>query len=336
MARAAIKKESYNEECERLIAALKFAAAAIEKTDANGLAQFVQITNNTLISQNDTFSIGVKLETNLDLCVHGEKLLAALNQCGPNFQMVQISAQELSVKSGNFRAIVPVLPSDIFGQINPDISCGALNQFFFDAIEICGKLCSGKGDRAIDQTILLKDQTIVGTNGGVAVEYWHGCGFPSSISLPKKTIDAISKLKRPFLNFGVSATSLTLYFDNNTFLKTRIGALEWPSTDHMFYNNMPEVEGISLWRGFADALRAIDKFIDNDVLVFCADTMATHADLSHAGATYAVPGLPPGYKFSAAYWRILLPHIETVFVAPLGKAWAFTGKNLRGLIIGRY
>jgi len=336
MARAAAKDTAANDERLRLIDALKFAAAAIEKTDVSGLSAFVTISNGIVTAQNDTFALGIKTVTDLDLCLHGEKLLAALNQCTANFQMVQISPQELSVKSGSFRAIVPVLPSDTVQPILPDAPVGALGKPVTDGLEICARLCVGKGDRAFDQSVLFKDQTIVATNGGLAIEYWHGFGMPGGQAMPKKAVDCVIKLKKPVVSFGFSENSLTIFFDDESFIKTRLNVTPWPDTDGMFFKSTPSVAPVPLWKGFADGLKALEKFIENDLIVFRPDMLATHTDLNHAAASYKVPGLPNGHKFSAAYWRIILPFAEQIFIAPVGSPWAFTSKNLRGLIIGKH
>jgi hypothetical protein len=323
-----------NDERLRLIEALKFASVAIEKDDNSGLSQYVAIRDHWLMAENNTFCIGMPFSSGLEMCLHAEKLHAALAQCGQHFQMTQLSAQELSIKSDKFRAVIPVLPSDTIAPLNPDLKCGALSPAILKGFAAVQKLCTGKDARIIGQSVLLRSNVVIATNGGILVEYWHGIHLPMAI--PKKTVDTIVKLDKPLTGFGFNpGVSFTFYFADNSFLKTRLIAGEWPNIDKLFANKFNPGSAKPLWNGFADAIAALDKFIELDTVYFHDGVLSTHRNLEHAAASYTVTGLPAGYAFAPSYWRTVLPLCENVSIAAPGEPFGFMSSSARGLILGK-
>jgi hypothetical protein len=335
-AAAKLKAASTNNARTALLEALKFAAVAVDSSDNSGLSAFVTIRDGLLMTENETFCIGVPVDSPLDMSLHAEKLQAALQQCGATFQMVQVSAEQLSITSGKFRAVIPILPSEQITPSNPDVWVADINDRIMEGFKACCKACTGKGERAINQSVLLGPGSIIGTNGGFAIEYWHGIDLPPGLCIPKKAVDTICKLTKPLAGFGFSeGRSVTFYFDDNSFIKTRLYAGEWPKVGKLFEENMGG-DFVPLWDGFALALKAIQKFTENDTLHFHEGRLATGHLIEQSAASYDVPGLPGGQKFSEVYWHICLPYAERVKIGAPGAATVFISENTRGLIMGKH
>jgi len=329
------KANTTNDQRLKLIEALKFAAVAIVKDDNSGLSQFVAIRDHWLMAENDTFTVGTPIETDLEMCLHAEKFLAALSQCSEIFQMVQVNPQELALKSGAFRAVIPILASDTVARFDPDAVCGTFDDKLKEGFKIASKICTGKDDRSISISSLLRKNSIVATNGHVAIEYWHGFDFPKPMAIPKKTVEILSKIDKSLVGFGFSDVSLTFYFADMSFLKTRLVSATWPDLDKLFNDNTFATE--PLWQGFAQAIDALNKFCDDDTVWFHRNVLSTHGNLEHSAASYNVPNLPGGLKFSLAYWRIILPYAKNISTlhADRGKPMFFTSDCVRGLLMGK-
>ena len=344
MARAAKSKpasNSDNEEKARLIAALKFASVAIEKTDNSGLSEFITIAGHWLMARNETFALGVQVDTDLEISLHAEKFLAALELCGDNFNLVQFSANELSIQSGNFRAVVPTLPPTSVAEFSsPDAPAGQLSAEILEAFRVCGKACAGKGSKVYHNSVLLQANTMQATNGAIAFEFWHGSPFPCPMGIPKKTVDALAKLGEPIAGFGFSDRSLTIYLSNGSFIKTRLMTEAWPTKLSELFDKHagPHLRNQPLWAGFVDALGALAKFTkENDTIVFHDNLVATSEVADHAAASYVVPGLPGGPKYSLAYWRIVAPFAVNIVLPKLKEEpLGFFCNNVRGLILGKH
>lgn len=314
----------------KLIEALKFALNASDKADAT--PGYACIHDNYLTMSNETFSIGVFVDVVMDICPQAELLKAALEQCDSTFQLTQINESSFSVKSSKFRAVVPSIDPGLIRPVIPDENVAVINNALRDAFECCGQYCSSRLDRIIHECVLLRANTVVATNGGIAVEYWHGIDLPGRLTIPRKTVDIITKITKPLTGFGFSPDSVTFYFEDFSFVKTKLIAGEYPDTDKLFSANTT-AELIPIWPDFFTGLKAISKFIKDDTVFF--ENNAVHSAYASAdGASYAVLGLPGGFGFSSAYWRSIEKYATHVMATLVHTGPVFfTGKNIRGLMM---
>lgn len=321
-----------NDDRLKLIEALKFAAIA-GKDDNDEKTNFVAISDNWLSVENDTFALGINVDVDLELCPHSEMFKAALQQCGQQFQLTQLDAA-VSLKSGNFRAAVPAIDRALLAPFAPDPVCAVINDNLRDGIAACLRVIPRKNDnRVYTQGSMLKANTISATNGGIAVEYWHGIDLPGPLLIPRKTMETIIKIGKPLAQFGFSNTSITFYFDDLSFIKTRLLVGDFPNMQPLFDKQLGN-RLFNIWLGFYEGLSAINAFVQNDVVHFHRDYIASHSSLE-LGANYRVEGLPQSYVFSAAYWRAIEPLAREISLAPVGQPFGFRGNCVRGLLIGR-
>lgn len=319
-----------NDERSKLIDALKFVGIATQGEE--GKNEFVSFGAHLLRASNDTFTLGIPVGVDLELCPRGEQFKSALEQCGSEFKLTQIEKTSISVKSGAFRAVIQALEVDQLDQMAPDPPCGQLTGTLRDAFIACLRVMS-KGERHIHNALLLRANTLTATNGGMALQYWHGIDLPGRLNIPKKTADIISKIAKPLSQFGFTANSFTIYFDDMAFLKTRLMHDEYPDVDRLFI--APGNTFVPIWPEFYKGIDAISAFVEHDRVFFNAGILSTH-DLAEQGASYLVEGLPNCGVFNPAYWKAVQPYIE--YVAMNTKELdpvTFMCKNARGLLMGR-
>lgn len=312
----------------KLIEALKFAAIAIDNQDDK---TFVAIRDNWLTAENETFGIGCPVPVALDLCPQADLFSAALRQCGQLFQLTQVSLNGVSIKSGNFRALVPAIERELLSSCVPDAPCAVIDDKLKDAFAATVKV-TGKGERLINKCVLMRAGSMVGTNGGIALEYWHGIDLPK-LCIPKKTAETLAKITKPFAAFGLSDRSATFYFADSSFLKTRLIAGDYPDVDRLF--NAPVASHLPLWVDFYVALAAVNGFVQDDTVFFHGGCLGSHREIE-LGASYQVAGLPGGLGYSPTYWRIIEPYITHVQAQiRQGEPLSFYGPHVRGLIMGK-
>lgn len=319
----------------KLIEALSFVAVADTGKDVDKYA-YVKIRNGFATALNDVFTIGAPVEVELDLCLHGEKLKAALEHCGPNFQLTQLDDVSVSVKSEKFRATIPAFSADTLPPGEPDDAIASINDNIKSAFTLCNPLISGKGTRLLDDCMLLRAYTAVATNGHMAFEYFHGIDLPPNLLIPKLTVTVISKMKKPLTHFGYAPNkSVTFWFEDGSFIKTKLCDGEYPDVDKLYqqFNGHPFYP---LPENFFEGLDAIDKFSENDSVYFQQGYVSTHRSLQ-IGANYRVDGLPPGFCFNAGFWKRVKEICGQVCFLPDIKApVCFHGTNVRGLIMGKH
>ena len=326
------KVEPVNDDRQKLLTALAFAGVTIEKAD-EGKTSFVSFRDRWLMAANDTITISTPVDIDLELCPQADKFEAALKQCGQQYQLTQIEANAVSIKSGDFRAMIAALPLDLFEPCTPDLPCAAISDRLNIAMETCAKVMSNKGDRAFNKSLLLRANSVVGTNGGLVIESWHGIDLPGEFPIPNKAIEAILKINKPLCQFGFSENSVTFYFDNGAWLKTRLISTPWPNLDRLL--NLPTALYEPIWPEFFVALKAIDAFVQDDTVYFHNDVLATHRVIG-IGASYRVAGLPGDRSFGVGNLRIVEPFVTHIAMgADRTTPAAFVGENVRGLIVGK-
>lgn len=330
MARKPKAVASANDDREKLIAALDFVLLATKGND-EGKSAFVAFHNNCVTAENDTLTLGVAVDVGLELCPEAAKFRAALIQCESTFQLTQLDDSAVSIKSGAFRALIPAIAPGMIAQNVPDLPCALINNNIRNAFEACSKTMS-KGERVFNKSVLLRSGSAVGTNGGILVEYWHGLDLPGVFGIPKKTVETILGTAKPLYSLGYSDRSITFYFEDGSFLKSRIMSEAWPDVDRLL--NSFDTATHAIWPQFFAALKAVQAFVQNDTIHFHANHLGT-AHTLELGASFQVPGLPDDRHFSATYWRILEPYIDHVKLGLTGSPTSFTGRNVRGLIMGK-
>lgn len=313
----------------KLLDALRFASIAIDK---DGAHSFVAFRGQWLTAENETFAIGCPVATDLDLCPQADLFTSALNQCGQNFQLTQVSLNGVSIKSGNFRALVPALSHDTMSPVVPDAWQVEINDNLKTAFAACSKMVGKKDDRLINKCVLMRSGNMIGTNGGIAIEYWHGLGLPT-LCIPIKTAETISKITKSLRAFGMSDRSATFFFEDGSFLKTRLIAGEYPNVDRLFEANTSGF--VPIWPSLYAGISAIKGFCPDDSMYFDSNRIGSHRN-SELGASYAIAELPGNYCFSILYWLAIEPYATHVAVASQqGAPHAFYGPNVRGLIMGK-
>ena len=316
----------------KLIDALGFVSFASQGHD-NEKFNYVRIKDGILMAADDTIAIGVPVEVDMELCLHGDKFKSALEQCGDSFQFTQLSDANVSVKSEKFKANIGATDVNLMSPYEPDKNIAVIDDRIKSAVEVCNPFVTGKGERVITQCGLLKANTAVATNGHIAVEYWHGIDLPP-VMLPKRTLTAISKLKKKLVGFGFSYNSATFHYEDSSFLRSQLYDGSYPDTDRLFipfdsatFKPLPDE--------FFKGIEAIEKFVQDDTIYFHTDHIGSDNSLE-LGANYKVPGVIGGWTFSAKYWEMVKPLIETVhFPNATNQAVGFRSKAVRGVFLGK-
>ena len=323
---------SANDDRAKLIDALRFASIATK--DEDGKTSFVAIADGQLRAYNETFTIGAPVDVALDLCPQADKFAAAMQQCGGEFKLTQMDTSGVSIRSGAFRALVGAIPHDMLDPMQPDPPCAIIGEPLRDAITACLRVMTGKGDRLINTALLLRANSMTATNGAVAIEYWHGIDLPGPMNIPKKTAETLAKhITKPFARFGFSPNSATFWFDDMSFLKTRLLAGEYPNVDRLFANVRSGF--IPVWPMLFTGLKAIKSFVEDDRVFFHSGHVATHQSLD-LGASYQVDGLPSHGCYNPALWWQIEPFVKQVALgATTSEPAAFVGDYVRGLLMGK-
>lgn len=321
-----------------LLSALKF-ISLITKEIGTPSETHVRLQSNWATASNGILALGHPIQNEALYCCPQNKLLIdALSKCTNEITfepIISLSGMgQLSIKSGKLKAIIPCLAPDLINCIGPDEPIATIDNRLKDGFEAVGMSTIENNSQTIyNASILLNGQSIVGTDGKVLIEYWHGIDLPKNLPIPKNVIAPLLKSNKTLAQFGMSKTSVTFWYDDGAWIKSQLYAEEWPDVSAIL--ERPSQQS-TVPKGFFDGLDAIKGFTDSAVY-FGPGIVRSHSD-DAAGASYEVPGLPAGPIFNLKQLLMLKSHIETVdfqVAGPFtGNMLLWFGKNCRGAVSG--
>jgi hypothetical protein len=326
MARAP-RKKSEKQASSGILNALNFVSVA-QKKKGMGFQTHCVFKNNTVCAFDGMLSAGAYIEEELNAAPQTETFKNALSLCGDTLTITQLDSARLAIKSGAFSAFVPCLTDDM-PTIEPDPPQALADNRLIDGFKLISHLADEEKDVLALSSILVKSGSMIGTNGIVVAEFWHGIDFPFSLIMPKAAVTAILKINKKLVKFGFSQTTFTFYFDDLTWIKTQLFNGEWPDVEKVLNvasNPWP------LFDNFYKAIAGLEKFALKDRAFFYKDKVQSSVCDSE-GASFEIEGLPEGPIFAISQLKNIEGMFDKIdFVTYNDKAYFF-GNNLRGAIM---
>lgn len=323
-------KPRKQKETSSLIKALNF-IAKIQKDAGTAIQTHCHIHDNVIVACDGVISAGHKIDEDLNVCPHTLQLLTALSKCGQNLSMTQLENNKLAVKSGKFSALIPCDPNYSIA-VAPDDPCGSISDVFIHALGEVSHLAQEQAQKVVLASVLMRSGSVMATNGVVALEQWHGIDVPTC-ALPKVFVTVLCSIDKKVTSFGYSGSSITFWFEDESWIKTQLYAEEWPaSLDRILKANG---EFKPLPKGFYEALRNVEDFSEGGsekgTVWFDELGMNSHQTKDN-GATYEIKDLPAGLAFRIKYLKQIEKACKSISYNKV-TMWFF-GDNIRGAIMG--
>lgn len=318
---------SSKKESSSLVKALDFVALA-QKDKGAPYQTHVALGRNKAVAYDGVLSAGHSIEEDLVACPHTHTLLSALKKCSGALSVTQLDSGKLSIKSGKFRSYVPCLPDASLPGIYPDPRVGILNNSIRDGLALLSPFIVENSQRVVTASALLRSGSVLATNGQVLLEYWHGIDLPPGLIVPKLFINALCRINKDIVAFGYSESTFTVYFNDDSWLKTQLYNERWPNCDDILarpHKSQP------LPSGFFEALDTILSFIEDGRVRIRDGRLQTHQDHG-VGANYEVDGLQANVVFNAKHLKLLDGVIKTIDFTGNNGVSFFYGDNIRGAL----
>ncbi len=287
------------------------------------------------IAYNGVVTAAQSIDEDIYCCPHNATLINALSKCGQNLSITQLDINRLSIKSDKFKAVVPCVDPTLYHLPSPDPAICSIDDNFKLGLEAVNSLVSDDSQRIELASILMNGKSLISSNGVMIFEYWHGIDLPPDISLPKAFANVLIKSTKKLVSFGFSQFSITVYFDDGSWIKTQLFAETWPDVSAVLdrkANAWPIPS--TFWQG----VDAVAGFSTDGLLHFRTASIASHSDAA-VGASYECQGVPDGPVFAAKQLLLIKPFAELIDFMAEGmhdtKMLMFYGKNIRGCIAGR-
>jgi len=304
--------------------------------------EYVRLSNRWAVAFDGQLAMGYPIEEELSLCPHLGRLKTAIDKAGATISIAATDNGRLSVAGEKLRAVVPCLPPERYPPVMPDQNIAVLTGAINDGFQHVTALAKDEADRIVEASILLRANTMVGTNGSLILEYWHGIDLPPGLAIPQRAAKAIAKSPKACIGFGFDwGRSATFYFEGGAWLKTQLYDEAWPEIDGIL--NVECFNYAPLPDGFFDGLAAIEKFSEDKTCHFADDKLrSTYASAMNDsaqelvyGATYDIPGLVGKHAFSTDLLKLAKPAMANVdYVTHDDRAVFYNlDANLRGVLM---
>lgn len=304
------KKPSTKKQESELLKALKFVSLAQVKDDQISYKTHCRIMPGGIIAYDGILAAGHPAPFELAACPNTFKMIAALEKIDGTFSLVLNSPTIVSIKAGRFDVKIECLDNSVLNPAQPDQSISALNNKFREALNIAG-IFTKEGDAMIvNAAMQTRNRSVIGTNGNVLIEAFHGIAFPPGLNMPKNFVEALRRVDKDIASFGFSDGSFTVYFSDGAWLKTQLYQENLPNVDKV----LTMTEGapwIDIPAGFFDAIRAVLPHSETNRIYFGQDQIQSHS-ADQKGARFQVPGIAPGQSFDGKYLLALESFIQRV------------------------
>jgi hypothetical protein len=314
-----------------LIDALKFVSIA-QRAKGDLRMTHCLMQDGWLLATDGAISAGCKIEDTINAAPHTAKLIAALSKAKGQISIVQVNAYKLTIKGDKFQATIPCAEAHEMFPVAPDPNIATVTNDVKKGFGACAALVNESAPEAFKAGVLLQSGTIVGTDGIVMLEYWHGVDLPPGLLIPKAAANAIANCAKDVAGFGFTNNSVTIHFTDGAFLKTQLFASQYPD-----YLRVLEEYECDYWPVPDDFFTAVDhvaEFGENGRVYF--DTNIMRSDpIPGEGASYEVQGLPPGMAFSSVELNKVREYFKKVcWIPEVSKAFFVTDGVARGVIMG--
>lgn len=310
-----------------LVQALNFVALA-QRDKGAPYQTHVNLSKNFATAYDGVLAAGHRIDEELSACPHTATLLAALARCDGALSVTQLDSGRLAVRSGKFRAFVPCSEPSVVSLTAPDPVCGVIDDRIRDGLSLLSPLIAENSQRVATAAALIGSGSIKATNGRCIMEYWHGIDMPPGLLVPKLFINALEKIKKKLVGFGFSQGSLTVYFDDQSWLKTQLYNDIYPDFDRILNR---EHKPVDLPEGFHEALDNVFDFIEDNRLRL-RDGVMRSSDADNCGASYELPGLVANVILNAKDVKLVGKVIKRIDFNGTNGVTYFYGDNVRGAL----
>jgi hypothetical protein len=156
--------------------------------------------------------------------------------------------------------------------VTPDAGVAPCSPAFIAALQTVGVLVTDNAQLALHCCIKVSPGVVTATNGHVLLEADHGLDMPT-VCVPKVFATVLAKIGKAPVSVGASDSSLTVWFDDGSWLRTQLLAFTYPDTNSM----LPTDESVlTISADFFKAAGYLSQFTDDADIYVDGKTMSTH------------------------------------------------------------
>lgn len=309
-----------------LIRALQFVSMAQKDAGTNYQTHCI-INNHWCVAFDGLLMIGCKVEEDISACPNTSKLLTALQKCGAQIAITQLTENAIDVKSDKFKAKIDCVSLDQMPLSSPDPFAGPITDAVKAACGALAWLATEGATQPFKAGVYVKAGSAVATSGMVLLEYWHACNMPELL-LPKRTAEVLSRIDRKLVGFGFSQTSVTFYFEDESFIKSQLLDDRFPEYEKLF-DGFSGMSSVPVSPDFFKAVESIAPFAEQKIAWFRGNRLQSHK-VDDLGASHECEGMPNIDGCNVEFLKACQPHFHNVIFG--NGSLMFSNGMVRGCI----
>lgn len=317
-----------------LLTSLRFVSLA-QTNEGTPYQTHCRFINNQIIAFNGVLAAGVPVETELSVCPHTFQLIRALERAKGQHSISVLDTRQLSVTTSRFRALVPCMLDSDLAYVTGDVRQWPLNDAFRHAAEAALMFTSEGSTVVAYASAITRDGSIVGTDGRVFIEAWHGIPTPPGLLIPKQFFAALSKVNKTIAGFGFGQTSFTVWFEDNSWLRSQLYVNETVPNLDIVFEWASKAKPTEIPKDLFAAIEAVAPFNDAGRFHIGDGLVSSHENIDQ-GATYTVKTMEPAGEFVSKQFLALRNLITKIDLYGNDRAVLFFGGNDKTQIRGAF
>lgn len=313
-----------------ILPALQFVKGAVSGKDFTPALTHFHISESRIQAFNGHLALSSPINLDINATPKAIPFFKAIQNCTKTTAIHLTPAGRLGIKSGKFKAFIPCT-NEVFPEMQPSGEKIKLENGFIDALKTLVPFIAEDASRPWSRGVLFKKQSAYATNNIILIEYWLGYDFPLEVNIPHAAVKELIRIGKEPEYLMVDDKSVSFIYNDDRWLRTNLLESKWP--DFTEYLNQPS-EQISIPKDFFEDIDSISPFVDDLGRIFFNNSNATTSLCEGEGASVDLDMELNTSCFHVKQLLLLNNTAATVDFNQYPKPCPFSGKNLRGVIVG--
>lgn len=316
-----------------MLSELKFVQGVVAKKGFVPELTHFRIEGGRVQGYNGKIALSAPIDFDIDCTPKAVNLVKAISQCEEAVQLGMTPTGRLSIKSGKFRSYITCIEGAT-PHVKPEGPLVDINgEVMLDALQKLLPFIADDAARPWSNGVLFNGHSAFATNNVIIAEYWLGTPLPVTLCIPLYAVKELLRIKKIPNRFQMSESSLTVHYEDGTWLRTNLIDTKWPEINKIINRDLSNLQEIP--EDFFNGLNKMTPFMDSfKRIIFEDGLMRTHSKGSEEGAQFELEWLKGISTYALPMLLKLEGVAKTMDLSQYPEPVPWCGDSIRGVIVG--